>query len=83
MEQQQQAQQEVTFGFHSLTGQEVEAIMNALNELPAKASRVVMNKLEGQIVQQLQAHQPTPPQAPDMGKEEKPDDDKVKDEKMS
>jgi hypothetical protein len=48
-------QQQQTFTLTDLTGQEVEAIMVGLNELPAKSSRTVMNKLEGQIIQQVQA----------------------------
>jgi hypothetical protein len=49
----QQAQQ--SFTLTDLTGQEIEAIMVGLNELPSKQSRTVMNKLEGQIIQQVQA----------------------------
>lgn len=49
----QQVQQ--SFNLTDLTGQEIEAIMVGLNELPSKQSRTVMNKLEGQIVQQVQA----------------------------
>lgn len=52
-EQVQQVQQ--VFNFSELTGPEVEAIMVALNELPAKTSRAVMNKLEGQIIEQVRA----------------------------
>jgi hypothetical protein len=48
-------QQQQTFTLSDLTGQEIEAIMVGLNELPAKSSRAVMNKLEGQIIQQVQA----------------------------
>ena len=51
----EQAQQ--TFHLSNLNGQEVEAIMVALNELPAKQSRTLMNKLEGQIIQQVRAQQ--------------------------
>lgn len=49
----QQVQQ--SFNLTDLTGQEIEAIMVGLNELPSKQSRTVMNKLEGQIIQQVQA----------------------------
>ena len=52
----QQAQAQ-SFNFSNLTGQEVEAIMTGLNELPSKQSRAVMNKLEGQIIEQVQAQQ--------------------------
>lgn len=45
------------FQLANLTGQDIEAIMNGLNELPAKQSRIVMNKVEGQIIQQVQAQQ--------------------------
>lgn len=45
------------FQLTDLTGQDIEAIMTALNELPARQSRGVMNKLEGQIIQQVQAQQ--------------------------
>lgn len=50
-----QAQQ--TYSVTELTAQEVEAIMNGLNELPAKISRNVLNKIETQIIQQVQALQ--------------------------
>lgn len=49
----QQAPQ--VFQLADLTGQDIEAIMTGLNELPSKQSRVVMNKLETQIIQQVQA----------------------------
>lgn len=49
---QEQVQQ--VFQLNDLTGQEVEAIMIGLNELPSKTSRAVMNKLENQIIQQVQ-----------------------------
>ncbi len=49
------------FHLSNLTGQEVEAIMVALNELPAKQSRGVMNKLESQIIHQVRAQQETQP----------------------
>jgi hypothetical protein len=48
-------QNQQIFQLTDLTGQEIEAIMVGLNELPSKTSRTVMNKLEGQIVQQVQA----------------------------
>lgn len=51
----QQTQQ--TFHLNDLTSQEVEAIMIALNELPAKQSRSLMNKLETQIIHQVQVAQ--------------------------
>lgn len=50
-------QQVQIFQLTELTGQEVEIIMTALNELPAKQSRGVMNKLETQIIHQLKAQQ--------------------------
>lgn len=50
-----QAQAPQIFNLNDLTGQEIEAIMVGLNELPSKTSRAVMNKLEAQIVQQVQA----------------------------
>lgn len=49
-----QAQPQI-FQLANLTGQDIEAIMTGLNELPAKQSRVIMNKLEGQLIQQVQA----------------------------
>lgn len=48
-------QNQQTFQLSDLTGQEIEAIMVGLNELPSKTSRTVMNKLESQIIQQVQA----------------------------
>lgn len=53
----QQAQQ--SFQLNDLTGHDIEAIMTGLNELPSKQSRVVMNKLESQIIQQVQAQNAT------------------------
>lgn len=50
----QEAQQQ-SFTLSGLNGQEIEAIMVGLNELPSKQSRTVMNKLENQIIQQVQA----------------------------
>ena len=50
-------EQQQIFNLTSLTGPEVEAIMVALNELPAKQSRTLMNKLESQIIQQVRAQQ--------------------------
>lgn len=46
-----------SFTFHDLTGQDVEVIMNSMNEQPSKMTRATMNKLEGQIVQQVMAAQ--------------------------
>lgn len=68
--QQQQPQQEFTLA--GLTGGDIEAIMNGLNELPGKFGRLTMNKIEGQVIQQVIAAQ-VPPQKPDDGK--KGDDD--------
>lgn len=68
MQQQQQAQ---SFAFQELTGQEVETIMNGLNELPSKLSRGVMNKLEQQIVKQLQPVPTANTKLPDGANDEK------------
>jgi hypothetical protein len=46
-----------TFTLKDLSGQDIEAIMTGLGELQAKQSRTVMNKLETQIVQQLQVQE--------------------------
>lgn len=73
---QQQPQQQV-FTFEPLTGAEVEAIMNGLNELPSKASRPLMNKLEQQIIQQLQPPMPQAPTPPDAGNKELNKDEKT------
>jgi hypothetical protein len=52
MEQEQQV-----FTLRDLTGQDIDAIMNGLNELQTKIARPTMNKLEMQIVQQVVAAQ--------------------------
>lgn len=54
----QQTQQ--AFSLSDLTGDDIQALMNGLNELPAKVSRVTMNKVESQIIAQLQAAQMSP-----------------------
>lgn len=46
-----------SFNLTDLTGDDVQAIMNGMNELPSKMSRVTMNKVEMQIIQQVQAQQ--------------------------
>lgn len=43
------------FFLTNLTGEEIEMLMQSLGELPAKHTRVLMNKVEGQIVTQLKA----------------------------
>lgn len=48
-------QQQQSFTLTDLTGADIEAIMTGLNELPAKASRATMNKIEAKIVEHLQA----------------------------
>lgn len=50
-------EQQQTFALNGLSGQDIEAIMTGLNELPAKSSRTTMNKIESQIIAQLQAAQ--------------------------
>lgn len=50
-------QQAQVFSLTDMTGDDIQAIMNGLNELPAKSSRNTMNKVEGQIIAQLQAAQ--------------------------
>lgn len=40
------------YKFEELEGQEAKLILDALGELPAKLSRVLLNKLEVQIVRQ-------------------------------
>lgn len=66
--QQQQPQQEFTLT--GLTGADIEAVMNGLNELPSKVGRMTMNKIENQIIQQVIAAQqpPAPPTPPEDGK---------------
>lgn len=59
-----QSQPNQTFSFGNLTGEDIQAIMNGLNELPTKVGRTTMNKLEAQIVAQIQAAQ-TPPAPPE------------------
>lgn len=59
---QQQPQQ--LFSLSDLTGQDIDAIMNGLNELQTKVGRPTMNKLEGQIIQQVVAAQRKAPEAP-------------------
>ena len=53
-----QAQQsQPMFNLTNLSGDEVNTIMGSLDEQPAKVSRNIMNKLEGQLIQQAQAFQ--------------------------
>lgn len=64
-----QQQQQPTFSFSNLAGADLDVIMGALGDMPAKTSRGVMNKLEQQIMQQVQAmqepqQQEQAPQAP-------------------
>lgn len=56
--------QHQVFSLSDLTGDDIQAIMNALNELPAKQSRMVMNKVEGQIIEQLRKEQERAVEAP-------------------
>jgi hypothetical protein len=62
-----QQQPNQSFTLTDLTGSDIEAIMNGMNELPSKVTRTVMNKIEGQIVQQIIAAQ-QPPAPPEEGK---------------
>lgn len=55
---QQQPQQ--VFTISDLSGADIEAIMNSLNEQPSKIGRVTMNKIEAQVVQQVIAAQQPP-----------------------
>lgn len=50
-------QQPQVFNLADLNGDDIQAIMNGLNELPAKASRVTMNKVEQQIITQVRQQQ--------------------------
>lgn len=63
-----------SFDLSQLTGPDIEAIMTGLSELPAKASRATMNKIESQVVAQLQAAQAAMEQAAaeQVSKAEKP-----------
>lgn len=47
----QQPQQE--FALTGLTGADIEIIMNSMNEQPSKLTRLTMNKIEAQVVQQV------------------------------
>ena len=61
--------QQQQFNLANLTGDDVSAIMNGLNELPAKQSRATMNKIEGQLIEQVKASQANA-QQPSTGKED-------------
>jgi hypothetical protein len=50
-------QDQQQFTLTDLTGDDLAAIMNGLNELQAKQSRLTMNKLEAQIIKQVQQQQ--------------------------
>lgn len=50
-------QQPQVFSLTDLNGDDIQAIMSGMNELPAKTSRGPMNKIEAQIIAQLQAQQ--------------------------
>lgn len=50
------------FKLDNLTGQDIEAVMAGLSELPAKLSRNTLNKIEGQVVAQIMASQAPQPQ---------------------
>lgn len=52
-----QTNQKQIFTLKDLNGQDVEAIMSGLGELLGKHSRVTANKVESQIIQQLQAQE--------------------------
>jgi len=52
-----QQQQQQIFALENLTGDDIQAIMSGMNELPSKMSRATMNKVEMQIIQQVQAQQ--------------------------
>lgn len=52
-----QVSNQQVFLLKDLSGQDIEAIMTGLGELQAKQSRRLMNKLEAQIVQQLQVQE--------------------------
>lgn len=45
------------FQLSGLNGDDIQAIMSGMNELPSKMSRATMNKVEMQIVQQIQAQE--------------------------
>lgn len=50
-------QQAHSYHLAKLTGEDIDAIMTGLAELPAKHSRALMNKIEAQIIEQLKAEQ--------------------------
>jgi wobble nucleotide-excising tRNase len=54
-EQTQQPQQ--IFNLMGLTGDDIQAIMSGMNELPSKFARATMNKVEMQVIQQVQAQE--------------------------
>lgn len=45
------------FNLTELNGPEIDVIVAGLNELPAKQSRLLLNKIETQIIRQLQQQQ--------------------------
>lgn len=75
MQQAQQTQEQKVFTLTDMTGPDIEAIMNGLNELPGKFGRLTMNKIEAQIVQQVIGAQVPPPggNKGDDGGEQKPE----------
>lgn len=50
-------QQQQSFNLSNLTGDDIQAIMSGMNELPSKVSRATMNKIEAQVIAQIQAEQ--------------------------
>ena len=52
-----QQEQQQSFNLADLTGADIEAMMNALGEQPSKLTRLTMNKIEGQVIQQILAAQ--------------------------
>ncbi len=50
-------QQPQMFQLTDLNGDDIQAIMSGMNELPSKMTRATMNKVEMQIIQQVQAQQ--------------------------
>lgn len=62
-----QQQPNQTFSLTDLTGNDIDAIMKCLDEQPSKIGRLIMNKIEGQIIQQIllaQKGQAPAPSAP-------------------
>jgi hypothetical protein len=50
-------EQQQVFNLIGMTGEDIQAIMSGMNELPSKVSRATMNKVEMQVIQQVRNQQ--------------------------